>query len=121
MYTEKKKSLAEKEEEDNTGCGKQKQNVSIKTTQVEDPLLKKIVALSEKGTHYYNPTEFVINQQIRTEVIKSHLRVNISLLAHGTGTFDISSFDLGQTIGHIYPISDKTGKETIHEFFLQEV
>ena len=47
--------------------------------------------------------------------------MNISLLAHGTGTFDISSFDLGQTIGHIYPISDKTGKETIHEFFLQEV
>ena len=27
MYTEKKKSLAEKEEEDNSGCGKQKQNV----------------------------------------------------------------------------------------------
>ena len=124
MYTKlklklkkKKKSLAEKEEEDNSGCGKQKQNVSIKTTQAEDPLLKKTVALSEKGTHNYNTTEFVINQQIGTEVIKSHLRVNISLLAHSTGTFDISSFDLGQTIGHINPISDKTGKETIHEIF----
>ena len=43
--------------------------------------------------------------------------MNISLLAHSTGTFDISSFDLGQTIGHINPISDKAGKETIHEIF----
>ena len=104
IYNNKKRSLAEKEEEDNSGCGKQKENVSIKTTQAEDPLLKKIVALSEKGTHNHNTTEFVINQQIRTEVTKSHLRVNISLLAHTTRTFDISSFDLGQTIGHIYPI-----------------
>ena len=123
MYTElkkKKKCLAEKEEE-NSGCGKQKQNVCIKTTQAEDPLLKKTVALSEKGTHNYNTTEFVINQQIRTEVIKSHLRVNnpCSLTAREHLISAASTWDRPLATYILY--QTKQEKKPFMTFFLQEV